>query len=139
MYWMKYCLYIFSEKIQKICDSFPPSNVNSVHGTSSDLNRVVPSLTIFESVAESQVLKIIMNAPKTCCSRDPIPTNLLIDNLDFFLPHITHLVIFHCLQVYFLNCLKQLMLNHCWRSLHLTQMYLKTTGLYQTCLTFLKS
>ena len=82
----------FSEKIQKICDSFPPSNVNSVHGTSSDLNRVVPSLTIFESVTESQVLKIIMNAPKTCCSLDPIPTNLLIDNLDFFLPHITHLV-----------------------------------------------
>ena len=45
-----------SGKIQKICDSFPPSNVNSVHGTSSDLNRVVPSLTIFESVAESHVV-----------------------------------------------------------------------------------
>ena len=46
----------------------------------------------FEPVSEEDVRKIILNSKPTTCPLDPIPTPLLIENLDLLLPTITKFV-----------------------------------------------
>ena len=41
-----------------------------------------PMLSIFSTVTEDQVTKIIMNSPSKSCSLDPWPTFLVLDYLD---------------------------------------------------------
>ena len=56
-----------------------------------------PSLTtakfkVFQPVSEQEVKKVILSSKPTSCSLDPIPTPLLIENLDPLLPTITHII-----------------------------------------------
>jgi hypothetical protein len=50
------------------------------------------SLTELETVSEEEVRRIIMDSPAKHCALDPLPTWLLKQNLDAFLPFITAII-----------------------------------------------
>ena len=77
----------FIEKIEKIrsdLDSYKKFSVNTKH-KDSNLNE-------FKMMTETEVRKIVMNSKSTTCLSDPIPTNLIKDNIDILLPLITKIV-----------------------------------------------
>ena len=78
----------FAEKIRTIRNNFPPPNPTACPDTSFAGN---PLLT-FESVTDEFVLKIINSASVKSCELDPIPTTLLYENLDIFLPTTTNII-----------------------------------------------
>ena len=79
----------FKEKIEKIVDSFPENAadapVNSLNG--------VPDFEYFREVTLEEITLYIRRAPlKYCAQVDPIPTSLLMDNVDIFAPVVQYIV-----------------------------------------------
>jgi hypothetical protein len=79
----------FTEKIKTIRDSFSPPDPTPSHPSSHYSG---PSLDAFTPVSEKCVRDILKNMVPKSCELDPIPTNMLYENLDLFLPVITNLV-----------------------------------------------
>ena len=52
----------------------------------------VPKLTEFRLFLEKEVEEIVMGMQSKTCELDPIPTSIIKENLDKFLPTITALV-----------------------------------------------
>ena len=78
----------FTEKIRTIRNNFPPPNP----AASSDTSFTGYPLQTFDPVTDDFVLKIIKSTPAKSCELDPIPTTLLYDNLDIFLPTVTNII-----------------------------------------------
>ena len=81
----------FSDKIVKIRDSFCNSSsqnkFSSFHATHS-----CPQLTTFKPVSEEFVRTIVQSTQPKTCELDPMPTSLMLDNLDVILPTVTALI-----------------------------------------------
>ena len=78
----------FSEKIEKICSTFPISQ-KSQH---IPPDAPPPVFSTFSTVTEDQVTKIIMKSPSKSCSLDPWPTFLVLDYLDILITPITSII-----------------------------------------------
>ena len=77
----------FHQKIKRIRDMFTASSTVVIPPMCTP-----PNLPRFNEVSENEVLKIIKNSPTKSCLLDPVPTFLLKDCVEFFLPSITKLV-----------------------------------------------
>ena len=79
----------FDEKIKHIRSKLD----STASSFSADTETVVPNqLSHFEALTESEVKKLITSMPVKHCQLDPLPTWLLIECLDEFLPIITKIV-----------------------------------------------
>ena len=79
----------FKTKIEGICRALPPVDVSLLVDTSTADDVAFDS---FKLMSQEDLCKIIMAAPKSTCSLDPVPTRFLLDDLETFLPFITHIV-----------------------------------------------
>ena len=78
----------FTEKIDKIRQTFPSrDNISTLHTTSD-----VPKLSKFQPITTTALEKIIKKGNSKSCSLDPIPTTLLKVCLDSLLPTLTTIV-----------------------------------------------
>ena len=78
----------FTEKIEKICSTFPTS-LKSQHISPDS---PPPVLSTFSTVIEDQVTKIIMESPSKSCSLDPWPIFLVLEYLDILITPITSII-----------------------------------------------
>ena len=86
----------FEQKIVKICDNIQ-SNLGKIPDTGrlqshSSCTEVQDKLTQFSSLCENDVQKLVMKLNKKTCSLDPIPTKLVVGNIDILLPVLTKIV-----------------------------------------------
>ena len=79
----------FSEKVQKIQDTFPPIDRAKIHEHSVEN---VPVLNCIEQVTEDELRKIISTTKSKSCNLDPIPTTLLKATIDPLLPTLCKIV-----------------------------------------------
>ena len=79
----------FSNKIIDIRKKFPSKCTDSLLSETAS-NTV--HLTMFEQASESEVRDIICKSPCKSCELDPVPTSLVKECIDVFVPHITTIV-----------------------------------------------
>ncbi|XP_072036965.1 uncharacterized protein [Amphiura filiformis] len=77
----------FIKKIKTIRDLFPPTVTSTCIDVSTNI-----CLDHFTLTTEDEVRKIIMNSPSKSCSLDPVPTWIVKEGIDIFLPALTHLI-----------------------------------------------
>ena len=77
----------FLQKILKIRDLF-----KNIKPFSCERNMEVPTFTKFSVLTELEVKKLIMQMKTKSCELDPIPTKILKDHIDVFLPIMTKIV-----------------------------------------------
>ncbi|KAK6178265.1 hypothetical protein SNE40_013071 [Patella caerulea] len=77
----------FTEKIHSIRRQFDDTVF-----VSSSTTFLPPPLVEFATLTEADVLRILKRSKPTTCKLDPVPTTLIFDHLDLFLPVITQLV-----------------------------------------------
>ena len=83
-------LKFFTEKITCICDKLSTSDVRKLSfEISESCDSCLSSLT---PLSNKEVLDIIKSLSSRSCQLDPIPTSLLKDSFDLFLPTITDIV-----------------------------------------------
>ena len=78
----------FTSKITKIRTAFSSDTRQSFN----DVSFVGTALTHFQSLTTNDVLKILLSSPVKSCTIDPIPTSLLLQNIDFFIDCISAIV-----------------------------------------------
>ena len=86
----------FEQKIVKNCDNIQ-SNLGKIPDTGrlqshSSCTEVQDKLTQFSSLCENDVQKLVMRLNKKTCSLDPVPTKLVVGNIDILLPVLTKIV-----------------------------------------------
>ena len=85
------------KKNNKIVDSFPdddPTNTDT-NGITEVPNLVsdISQFTNFREVTDEDIVKYIRRAPnKYCAQLDPLPTQLVKDNIDILAPKLTNFV-----------------------------------------------
>ncbi|XP_072177812.1 uncharacterized protein [Diadema setosum] len=89
----------FDDKISSMRQSLESSTSGSVSSstgpimsTLQDSPEDMPSLTEFSYVSDSEIRKIILRAPSKSCDLDPLPTWLLKEYVDVFVPVISQIV-----------------------------------------------
>ena len=97
----------FSEKIEKICSSFPISQKSQHIAPDSP----PPVLSTFSTVIEDQVTKIIMKSPSKLCCLDPLAHFVVLDYLDILITPITSIINASLEQGKCLNFFKQAHVN----------------------------
>ena len=78
----------FSEKIKKICDSFPPATQDP---HAEDIVGA-PTFSMLKPTTVEELKKLISSGNSKSCALDPIPTSLLKECLDCLLPVIVKIV-----------------------------------------------
>ena len=78
----------FTSKITKIRENFSSDTMQSF----SDKPFCGNSLSNFNLLSSNEVRSLIMSSPVKSCSLDPLPTSLLVQNLDFMINCITSIV-----------------------------------------------
>ena len=101
----------FDQKVVKLRETLSRSSVDS-SGTDIGTVKQSPSsdgieLSEFDSVSADEVRKLIMSSPSKSCLLDPIPTWLLKENIDLFLPIFVSIVKSSLQSGVFPSCLKE--------------------------------
>jgi hypothetical protein len=83
----------FTDKIVKIRASFQGNVVSATTGLDPRSAAYTGSpLACFKPVSEDFVKKIVLSTQPKSCELDPMPTRLMLDNLDLLLPILTKLI-----------------------------------------------
>ena len=95
-------LLFFKNKIDNICQKLPPVNVSTL----DTVNCTSQSFQSFTPICCDMLKKIILGAPKSMCPLDPIPTRLIIDGIDLYLPFLYHVINLSLTSGTFPDCFK---------------------------------
>ena len=75
-------LHYFQQKIEKIRSKFPPQEEQK----RASINPNIQLLSTFRPTNEEEVRKIISDHGIKCSPDDPLPAEVLMTNIDMFLP-----------------------------------------------------
>ena len=83
----------FKEKIDKISDSFPRTDIELDISSSSDAKSTIPEFTQFRAVTIEDITAHVKRAPNKYCPQvDAIPTSLMKEHIDILAPTIALIV-----------------------------------------------
>jgi len=77
----------FVDKIHKISEKFKDPQLSRCNRSQN-----IPTFTDLQEVSEDTVKKIILKGNAKSCHLDPLPTSLLKDTVDLFVPFLTHFI-----------------------------------------------
>ncbi|KAJ8035470.1 hypothetical protein HOLleu_22713 [Holothuria leucospilota] len=78
----------FVEKIEQIRKTFTPSPDSQLYGETSSPS----TLCTFQAASEEEIKKIVMKSASKSCELDSVPTTLIKQCIDTFVPYITDIV-----------------------------------------------
>ena len=97
----------FTSKINKIRTAFSSDTCQ----TFNDVSFNGSQLTHFHSLTTDEVLSIVLSSPVKSCTLDPIPTSMLVQNIDFFIDCISEIVNESLLTGTMPDCLKHAIIS----------------------------
>ena len=97
----------FTSKITKIRTTFSQDSCQ----TFSDISFHGSKLTNFHTLTTNDVFKIIMSSPVKSCTLDPLPTSMLVQNIDFLIDCISEIVNESLLTGTMPDCLKHAIIS----------------------------